>query len=229
MGAKRTDERLYGGGIERVQMGEHPPYASYESPGPPTTVTVGAQSDTDQRLYGATLRQESGQASALYHIAGLTRVAGVPLADTAREAIKVLVVDDHHIVREGICALLRLQKDMQVVGEAVNGQEALEKVRQLLPDVVLMDMRMPVLNGLDAAAQLSAEGMETKVLMLTQYDEEANVLASRKAGAWGFVPKRSAGPDLIAGIRSVNLGKPFFTSRSASFARMEHQSSIGER
>jgi hypothetical protein len=91
MGAKRTDERLYGVGTDSVQSDEHSPYTSYPSPpGPPTTVTTSAGSNTDERLYGGIVIREPGLASALYQSMGLARIAGIPLADTAKEAIKVL-------------------------------------------------------------------------------------------------------------------------------------------
>jgi DNA-binding NarL/FixJ family response regulator len=121
--------------------------------------------------------------------------------------IRVLVVDDHAIIRDGIRALLALQRDMQVVGEAVNGKDALEKTVQLWPDVVLMDIVMPVMNGLEATKQICRECEQAKVLMLTQYDDEENVLASSRVGAFGFVPKRSASAQLLAAIRSVSEGQ----------------------
>lgn len=131
----------------------------------------------------------------------------VQLLHEARRRIKVLVVDDHPVLRDGIRALLGLQKDILVVGEAADGQDALEKVHQLSPDVVLMDLRMPLMNGLEATRRISAEGGRARVLVLTQYDEEENVVASADAGALGFVPKRSAGADLVKGIRAVSKGE----------------------
>jgi CheY-like chemotaxis protein len=216
MAEKRTDERLYGGGTGRVQY-EHSPYTSYRSsPGSTNVVAVKPESMASQRLFGV-IADEASQ-TVPYEAMGLVGIAGIPPAERAEGIIKVLVVDDHHIVREGICALVGLQKDMQVVGEAVDGEEALQKVRQLSPDIVLMDIMMPRMSGLEAAKRIGAEGAHTKVLMLTQYDEDENVLASREAGARGFVAKKSAGPDLLDGIRSVNLGKAFFTPSDASFA-----------
>ena len=126
------------------------------------------------------------------------------MMDTETKRIKVLVVDDHAIVRDGIRALLGVQKDMHVVGEAVNGKDAVEKVRQLSPDIVLMDIVMPVMNGLEAAKQISRESEKTKVLMLSQYDDDENVLASSQAGAHGFVPKKSASTQLLSAIRSAS-------------------------
>jgi DNA-binding NarL/FixJ family response regulator len=131
------------------------------------------------------------------------------LLDKVTERIRVLVVDDHAVVRDGIRAVLALQRDMQVVGEAVNGKDALEKTVELSPDVVLMDIVMPVTNGLDATRQICKECQQARVLMLTQYDDEENVLASRQAGALGFIPKTAVSSQLLAGIRSVSQGKQF--------------------
>ena len=128
------------------------------------------------------------------------------LLDRATKRIRVLIVDDHAVVRDGIRAVLSLQRDMQVVGEAVNGKEALEKTNELLPDVVVMDIIMPIMNGLEAAKQICKEYQAVKVLMLTQYDDDENVLASRQAGAVGFIPKAAASSHLLTGIRSVARG-----------------------
>lgn len=129
------------------------------------------------------------------------------LLDKATLRIKVLVADDHAMVRDGIRAVIDLQKDMQVVGEAINGKEALDKTIELSPDVVVMDIVMPVLNGLDATRQIQKKCPLSRVLMLTQYDDEDNVLASQQAGALGFVPKAAASSLLLSSIRSVSQGK----------------------
>ena len=128
------------------------------------------------------------------------------LLDRATKRIMVLIVDDHAVVRDGIRSVLNLQRDMQVVGEAINGKEALEKTIELMPDVVVMDIVMPVMNGLDAAKEICKKCKSAKVLMLTQYDDEENVLASRQAGALGFIPKAAASSRLLTGIRSVARG-----------------------
>lgn len=131
------------------------------------------------------------------------------LLDKATRRIKVLVADDHAVVRDGIRAVLAVQRDMQVIGDAVNGREALEKTIELSPDVVLMDIVMPVMNGLDATRQICRECPHVKVLVLTQYDDEENVLASRQVGALGFIPKTAVSSQLLSGIRSVHEGKRF--------------------
>ncbi|MBN1162104.1 MAG: response regulator [Dehalococcoidales bacterium] len=128
------------------------------------------------------------------------------LLDRATKKIRILIVDDHAVVRDGIKSVISLQRDMQVVGEAVNGQDGLEKTIELVPDVVVMDIVMPVMNGLDAAAEICRKCKAAKVLMLTQYDEQENVLASKKVGAVGFIPKAAASSRLLTGIRSVARG-----------------------
>ena len=136
------------------------------------------------------------------------------LLDKATRRIKVLVADDHAMVRDGIRAVIDLQKDMQVVGEAVNGREALEKTIELSPDVVVMDIVMPIMNGLDATREIHRECPLARVLMLTQYDDTENVQASKQAGALGFVPKAAASSLLLDGIRSVSQGKQLTPSRN---------------
>ncbi len=128
------------------------------------------------------------------------------LLDKTTKKIRVLIVDDHAVVRDGIRSVLALQRDMQVIGEAVNGKEALEKTVELVPDVVVMDIVMPIMNGLDAAREICKECKSAKILMLTQYDDEENVLASRQVGALGFIPKAAASSRLLTGIRSVARG-----------------------
>jgi DNA-binding NarL/FixJ family response regulator len=131
----------------------------------------------------------------------ITRVE--KLLDKATHRIKVLVADDHEVVREGIRALMSLQKDMQVVGEAVDGKDAVEKALHLSPDIVLMDIVMPNMNGLEATKQIRKESDRVRVLILTQYDDEENALASKRVGAFGFISKRSASSELLAAIRSA--------------------------
>ena len=123
--------------------------------------------------------------------------------------LRVLVTDDHTMVRDGICAVLALQRDINVVGEAVNGQDAIEKVERLQPNVVLMDIVMPLMSGLEATKRITKEHPETKVLILTQYDDEENMFVAKQAGAQGFIPKRAASSDLLTGIRAVGAGRYF--------------------
>ena len=130
--------------------------------------------------------------------------------------IKVLLADDHIVVREGTRELIQHEKDMEVVGEAVNGREAIEKSVRLLPDVALMDIVMPVLSGLEATKEIREQCPQTRVLMLTQYDEQENMLVAGQVGAYGFIPKKAASGQLITGIRSVYGGRYF----PESFAKL---------
>ena len=125
------------------------------------------------------------------------------LLDETTRKIKVLVADDHAVVREGIRALVTLQKDMKIIGEAIDGKDAVDKVVQLVPDVVLMDIVMPGMSGIEATREINKKCREVKVLMLSQYDDEENVLASTQAGAFAFIPKRSAGSQLLDAIRAA--------------------------
>jgi DNA-binding NarL/FixJ family response regulator len=129
--------------------------------------------------------------------------------DKTLRRIKVLVVDDHAVVREGICALLSLQKDMEVMGEAIDGQDAIDKVQRLKPNVAVMDIVMPVMSGLEATKQITKQWPETKVLILTQYDEEENMFVAKQVGAYGFIAKSAVSSDLLSGIRTVGEGRYF--------------------
>ena len=131
--------------------------------------------------------------------------------------IKVLIVDDHTIVRDGICALLALAGDVEVVGEAANGNEALQKVKELMPDVVLMDIAMPILGGLEATRRIRKEFPRTKVLILTQHEDKEFVFPVIEAGASGFISKVAASSELTSGIRSIHQGDSYL---SPSIARL---------
>ncbi len=130
------------------------------------------------------------------------------LMDVKATEIKVLIADDHAMVREGIRTLLNLQKDIYIVGEATNGTEAIKKALELLPDVVLMDIVMPEIDGIEATRQIFNQGKEgIKVLMLSQYDDEQNLLASKEAGALGFISKNSASTRLLEAVRAAGRGE----------------------
>ena len=131
--------------------------------------------------------------------------------------IRVLIVDDHTIVRDGICALLSLIGDIEVVGDAADGREALGKVRQLAPDVVLMDISMPLMDGREATRRICKDFPETKVLVLTQYDDREHIFPLIQAGARGFISKFAASSELTSGIRAVYRGDSFM---SPSVARV---------
>jgi len=130
--------------------------------------------------------------------------------------IRVLIVDDHTLVRAGIQALLALVADVEVVGEASNGKEALEKVKQLAPDVVLMDLAMPVMGGLEATRRIRREFPATKVLALTQYDDSEYVIPIIEAGARGFVSKMAAFSELASAIQAAYRGESFLSPSAAA-------------
>ena len=134
------------------------------------------------------------------------------LMDASRKRIRVLVVDDHTMVRTGICSVVSLQKDMEVVGEAIDGRDGFDKALRLLPHVALVDILMPVMSGIEATKLIHKECPETKVLILTQYDEEENMIVAKQSGAYGFIPKKAASTDLIRGIRYVSQGKYYPTN-----------------
>ena len=137
--------------------------------------------------------------------------------------IRVLVADDHTIVRDGICALLALAPDIEVVGEAENGREALDKVRLLAPDVVLMDIAMPIMDGLEATRRMRKEFPETKGLVLTQYVEKEYIFPIIEAGAQGFISKMAASSELTSGIRAVQQGDSFLSPVAAKAFIMDYQ------
>ncbi len=120
--------------------------------------------------------------------------------------IRVLIVDDHAILREGVRALLQMHEDLEVVGEAGDGQEALEKVAALDPDVVLMDIAMPGLGGIEASLEMKKLGRRARILILSQYEDREYVRRLLKSGVSGYVLKKSAGSELANAIRAVHRG-----------------------
>jgi DNA-binding NarL/FixJ family response regulator len=123
--------------------------------------------------------------------------------------IKVLIVDDHALMRDGISALLNVNDDIEVIGEASEGKEAIKKMTELKPDVVVMDIAMPNMDGMEATRQIVKANRDVKVLILTQHENKEYVLSAIKAGASGFVPKKALGSELVSAIRSVYRGDSF--------------------
>ncbi|MDO8568084.1 MAG: response regulator transcription factor [Dehalococcoidales bacterium] len=132
------------------------------------------------------------------------------------DKIRILIVDDHAIMRDGIRALLSLHSDIEIVGEASEGKEAIEKAVELLPDVVVMDIAMPEMDGLEATRRILKKSPKTKVLVLTQHDNREYVLSAIKAGATGYVPKRALGSELVSAIRTVQKGDSFLYPSAAA-------------
>ncbi|MET9546915.1 response regulator transcription factor [Streptomyces sp. NPDC006627] len=139
--------------------------------------------------------------------------------------IRVLIADDQMMVREGFSVLLNAMPDIEVVGEAVNGRQAVERVRELAPDVVLMDIRMPEMNGIEATREIVASDGASKVLVLTTFDLDEYVYQALRAGASGFLLKDASARQLADGVRVVASGEallaPTVTRRLITeFSRM---------
>jgi len=125
-------------------------------------------------------------------------------------SIKVLLVDDHKIIRDGLSAILQTENDICIVAEAGSGQEALEKVGQSIPDIVVMDLTLPDMGGVQATRRILAEHPEIQVLMLTMVLDDTCVFESLEAGARGYLVKDCAAEELVQAIRSIYQGKPYF-------------------
>lgn len=125
--------------------------------------------------------------------------------------IRVLVADDHGVVRKGLVFLLSAEPSMEIVGEASNGRDAVARVEELSPDIAILDIAMPGLSGIDAAAQITRRNPRTGVIMLSMYSDEEFVLRALSAGAKGYLLKDAAEPDLIRAVQTVASGRPFFS------------------
>lgn len=130
--------------------------------------------------------------------------------------IKILVADDHALLREGIIAILKLHDDVEVVGEASDGMDAIQKALKLKPDIVLMDIAMPGLGGLEATVEIKKAAPNIKVLVLSQYDDREYVSRLIKAGVSGYILKHAVGTDLLSSIRAVARGEFYLYSAIAS-------------
>jgi len=131
-------------------------------------------------------------------------------------SFRILVADDHEVVRRGLCALLRGQTDWEVCGEAANGREAVDKALKLKPEVVILDIGMPSLNGLEATRQILKASPEIKVLILTLHDSDQVVQEVLNAGARGFLLKSDAARDLVAAVEALRRDKIYFTPKVAA-------------
>ena len=130
-------------------------------------------------------------------------------------AIRVLLADDHTVVRDGLRSLLAAQGDMTVVGDAANGREAVMQVQKMGPDVVIMDIAMPELNGIEATCQVHESCPSTKVVILSMYSSVEHISRALQAGAKGYVMKESAGRELVEAVRSVHVGRLYLSQQIA--------------
>ncbi len=129
---------------------------------------------------------------------------------------RVLIADDHALVREGIAAFLKLCDDIEVVGEASDGIEAIEKTNKLHPDIIIMDINMPKLGGLEATIEIKKTHPDIKVLVLTQYEDREYISRFLKAGVSGYLLKKAVGSDLIAALKAIIRGDLYLYSSVAS-------------
>lgn len=146
------------------------------------------------------------------------------------EAIKVLIVDDHTVVRDGLTAVLGRQGDFTVVGEATNGLEAVERARELKPDVILMDLRMPELDGVEAMRRIRAEDPNARFIILTTYDSDEYIFEAIEAGAKGYLLKDASREELFEAVRAVHRGESLIQPGVAArvldrFAELSRQAS----
>lgn len=135
--------------------------------------------------------------------------------------IKLFIVDDHGVVRDGICALFNTQADINIVGCADNGRRAVEQVVKLSPDIVLMDIAMPELNGIQATEQIMESCPQTRVIILSMHASKEHISSSLKAGARGYLLKESVGKEVIQAVRSVYAGNRYL-SQSISNKVFDH-------
>lgn len=143
--------------------------------------------------------------------------------------ITVLLVDDHTVVRQGLRALLSSEPDIQIVGEAENGWQALRLTKETHPEVVLMDLAMPSLNGLDASKQILREVPGTKILILTSYNNDEYVKQMTQLGVSGYLLKQTAAQELVKAIHEIQAGNAFFSPDIARRLRDQSRSAFGRR
>jgi len=184
--------------LKQNRLFENIPHVVVDAP-PEKRVTCGWRRDEGMRLDAEDYYSRPIKTTAL-------ALAINKILDVETQKLKVLVADDHAMVREGLRALLNLQRDIQIIGEATDGEDAVEKALHLSPDIILMDIVMPRMNGIEAARNILERCRKNiRILMLSQYDDEENILGSKKAGAVGFVSKKSVSSSLLEAIRDIGL------------------------
>lgn len=135
---------------------------------------------------------------------------------SAEAAIRVLIAEDHNVVREGIVSIINRQKDMTVVAEAKNGQRAVELYQKHTPDITLMDLRMPKMEGLDAIIGIRQSDPDANIIILTTYDTDEDIYQGLQAGARGYLLKDATSAELTSAVRQVHQGKRFLPSNVAA-------------
>lgn len=142
-----------------------------------------------------------------------------------RDPMRILIAEDHAVVRDGLAAVLKFEPDMSVVGLAKNGSEAVRQFRELKPDVVLMDLAMPELDGVGAILAIRGEFPDARILVLTTYDNDESVFRALENGAQGYLLKDCSTADLLAAIRKINAGGTHVSERAA--ARLAERAMAG--
>ena len=145
------------------------------------------------------------------------------------EPIKVLITDDHPVVRKGIAALFATKSDIVVVGEAGNGKESIEKEKELMPDVILMDLVMPEMDGIEAIQKIIGVNSEAKILVMTSFATDEKVFPAIKAGALGYLLKDSSPEELVSAIRQVYAGEPSLHPKIARKVLLEISNPISSK
>lgn len=145
------------------------------------------------------------------------------------DKVRILVADDHAIIRRGLKTLLEHEADLEVIAEASDGREAVELARQAAPQVAVLDIGMPNLNGIEAARQISAESEAVQIVMLTVHADECYLLSALKAGARGYVLKSSAEFEMVEAVRAVNQGRAFFSPKVSKILAEEYVRELGKR
>jgi len=143
--------------------------------------------------------------------------------------IRILVADDHGIVRKGLRFLLDRQQDMEVVGEASDGREVVRVSEELAPNIIIMDVAMPQLNGIDAAAQIIKTNPNIRVIMLSMYADEAYLVRALSIGAKGYLLKDSAEADIVRAVHSVMQGRPYFSPQIAQSLLEDYVRTLQQR
>jgi DNA-binding NarL/FixJ family response regulator len=152
------------------------------------------------------------------------------MSQQAKNTIRILTVDDHPLLREGIAAILGLQSDMQLVGEAEDGAQAIKIFRELRPDVTLMDLQMPILNGVETIARIRKDFPDAKIIVLTTYAGDVQALRAMRAGAAGYLLKGALRRDLLDTIRAVHGGRRYLSPEIAQqIALHSSEDSLSER
>jgi DNA-binding NarL/FixJ family response regulator len=143
--------------------------------------------------------------------------------------IRILLADDHTVVRDGLRSLLEREPDMEVVAEAADGRECLQMAIQHTPQVAIVDVAMPMMNGIEAARRIAAEAPETAVLMLSMHQDESYVLRALRAGAKGYLLKDSPRSDVLDGVRSVARGRSFVSRKISIMLQEEYVHQLNSR